>query len=126
MGTQTTAQDSATIGQKRDRPFQRPATAIRMPMRNMPSIDSGQKRSSASQHRLVEVGDLDGVHERRADGQAERHRLGAEEEPGQPALAEGLGAPEHPEQAQDADLEGARPDAERHRLDAGELGLRCR
>ena len=51
VGTVTTAQLSATSGQKRDRPFQRPATAMRMPMANMPSIESGQNRSSTSQYR---------------------------------------------------------------------------
>ena len=44
VGTVTTAQLS-----KRDRPFHRPATAMRMPMRNIPSIDSGQNMSIASE-----------------------------------------------------------------------------
>jgi hypothetical protein len=47
-GMVTTAQLSATIGQKRLTPVQRPAIAIRMPIRNMPSIESGQKASSTA------------------------------------------------------------------------------
>ncbi len=45
----TTAQLSAIIGQKRAAPVQRPATAIRMPMKNMPSIEKGQKASNKAQ-----------------------------------------------------------------------------
>jgi DNA-binding NarL/FixJ family response regulator len=55
-GTVTTAQLSATSGHTRAAPFQRPATAILMPMMNMPSIDSGQN---------VQMPELNGVEETR-------------------------------------------------------------
>jgi hypothetical protein len=46
-GSITSAQVSATAGQTRAAPRHRPAITIRTPMAAMPSMDSGQKRSSA-------------------------------------------------------------------------------
>jgi hypothetical protein len=51
VGTVTTAQLSATSGQIRATPFQRPAKAIFTPMMNMPSMDSGQKASRTASQR---------------------------------------------------------------------------
>jgi DNA-binding NarL/FixJ family response regulator len=63
IGSTTTAQLSATSGQQRATPVHRPAMAIRMPMPNMPSMDSGQcsARSAPARGYLVKGASQDEV-----------------------------------------------------------------
>ncbi len=88
-------------------PCQRPAIATRMPMKNMPSIDSGQNASSSAQP--VWSRSLTPMPSAKVEAIAKssRTRLEPEEEAGQPALAERLGRVEDGQQPEQAELEDA-------------------